>query len=57
MDRDAILSSALDLYGAQATVKNEYGDILTITSQDQQIKQILQNLFYDILNIQFNLTS
>ena len=57
MDRDSILNSALDLYAAESAVKNEYNDVLTINSQDQQIKQILQNLFYDILNIQFNLTS
>ena len=55
MDQDPILASALDLYAEEATIKNEYGDILTIKSDDQEIKSILENLFYDILNIDFNL--
>lgn len=37
------------------STKNEYGDILTIKSNDENIKKILHNLFYDVLNIQFNL--
>lgn len=37
------------------STKNEYGDILTIKSNDENIKKILYNLFYDVLNIQFNL--
>ena len=37
------------------STKNEYGDILTIKSSDENIKSILYNLFYDVLNIQFNL--
>lgn len=37
--------------------QNELGDILTIRSTNDNIKQILHNLFYDILNIEFNLWS
>lgn len=55
MDNDPILASALDIYADECTVFNEYGEILTITSDNQQIKDVLHNLFYDILNIEFNL--
>ena len=55
MDQDPIISSALELYAEESTVKNEYGDVLTIVSDDKNIKSILENLFYDILNIEFNL--
>jgi hypothetical protein len=57
MDSDAIISSALDVYSDESTMKSEYGDVLTINSDNDQIKQILHNLFYDILNIEFNLWS
>ena len=55
MDSDAILSSALDIYSDESTMKSEYGEVLQIKSDNDQIKQILHNLFYDILNIEFNL--
>lgn len=55
MDMDPILSSALDIYADESTAKNEYGNILKIHHEDDNIKQILENLFYDILNIEFNL--
>jgi len=57
MDSDSIISSALDVYSDESTMKSEYGDVLTINSDNDQIKQILHNLFYDILNIEFNLWS
>ncbi len=55
MDSDAIISSALDIYSDESTMKSEYGEVLQINSDNDQIKQILHNLFYDILNIEFNL--
>jgi hypothetical protein len=55
MDMDPILSSALDIYADEATTKNEHGNILKIHHEDDQIKQVLENLFYDVLNIEFNL--
>ena len=36
-------------------MKNEYGKVLDITTDNNQIYDILHNLFYDILNIEFNL--
>ena len=55
MDTDAIISSALDIYADESTMKSEYGDVLQIKTDNDQIKQILHNLFYDIVNIEFNL--
>ena len=55
MDNDPILASALDIYADESTLKNEYGDILTVRSSNEQVQQILNNLFYDVLNIEFNL--
>ena len=55
MDNDAIISSALDIYSDESTMKNEYGEVLEIISENKNIHDILHNLFYDILNIEFNL--
>jgi hypothetical protein len=55
MDNDPIIASALDIYSDESTTKNEYGDILTIKSSNENVSAILHNLFYDIINIEFNL--
>ena len=55
MDVDPIIASALDIYADESTMKSEYGDVLNITSDNNDLKDILHNLFYDILNIEFNL--
>lgn len=55
MDADPIIASALDIYSDESTTKNEYGDILKITAEDEDVQEILRNLFYDVLNIEFNL--
>lgn len=55
MDRDPIISSALDIYSDESTLADQFGDILTIKSNNTQIQKILYNLFYDVLNIEFNL--
>jgi hypothetical protein len=55
MDNDPIIASALDIYADECTTKNEYGDVLTIKTENQQVKEILESLFYDTMNIEFNL--
>ncbi len=57
MDMDPILSSALDIYADESLTRNEMGDILVINTPNDNIKQILRNLYYDIMNIEFNLWS
>jgi hypothetical protein len=55
MDTESIIASALDIIADEATLKNESGEVLQIRSSDERIQKILYNLFYDILNIEFNL--
>lgn len=55
MDEDSIISSALDIYADESTLKNEFGDVLTINSSDEKVQKVLNNLFYDVLNIEFNI--
>jgi hypothetical protein len=57
MDTDAIVASALDILADECTLKNEHGEMLHIRSSDENIQRILYNLFYDVLNIEFNLWS
>jgi hypothetical protein len=57
MDTDAIVASALDIIADECTLKNEHGEMLHIRSSDENIQRILYNLFYDVLNIEFNLWS
>lgn len=57
MDTDAIIASALDIISDECTLKNESGEVLQIRSSDENIQKILYNLFYDVLNIEFNLWS
>ena len=55
MDRDPIISSALDIYSDESTLADQFGDLLTIKCNNTKIQKILYNLFYDVLNIEFNL--
>ena len=55
MDNDPIIASALDVYADESTMKNEFDQVLKIHSDNAEVKKILHNLFYDILNIEFNL--
>jgi hypothetical protein len=57
MDTDAIVASALDIISDECTLKNDMGEVLQIRSSDEDTQKILYNLFYDVLNIEFNLWS
>ena len=57
MDTDAIIASSLDIIADECTLKNDMGEVLQIKSSDEDIQKILYNLFYDVLNIEFNLWS
>ena len=57
MDTDPIISAALDIISDESTTRNEYGDVLNINSSDENIRKVLHNLFYDVLNIEFNLAT
>lgn len=57
MDTDPIIHSALDILADEATLKSDLGEIVTIKSSDENVQRALNNLFYDILNVDFNLWS
>ena len=57
MDTDPIIASALDIIADEATIKNDQDEILSVKSSDENIQRVLYNLFYDVLNIEFNLWS
>jgi len=57
MDADPIISSALDIYSDESTVDNIENRILKIKTDNPKVAKILHNLFYDIMNIEFNLWS
>ena len=57
MDSDAIIASSLDIIADESSLKNEMGEVMQIRSSDEDIQKILYNLFYDILNIEFNMWS
>ena len=55
MDTDAIIASALDIIADESTLKNDMGEVISIRSSNENVQKILYNLFYDVLNIEFNL--
>ena len=57
MDADPIISSALDIYSDESTIDNIEGQILKIKTDNTKVHEILHNLFYDIINVEFNLWS
>jgi hypothetical protein len=57
MDTDAIVASALDIIADEATLKNEQGEVLHIKSSNDKLQRVLYNLFYEVLNVEFNLWS
>lgn len=51
------ISKALDIYADESTTTFEDGDLIKIICRDKKIKIILDSLYNDILNLQFNLWS
>ena len=49
------IASALDIYADEMTTHSSLTKILTIKSPNQEIRGILDSLYYDVLNIEFNL--
>jgi len=52
---EPILGSALDIYADEITTSNEFQKLLTISCRNQEIKSILDQFYYNILNIESNL--
>lgn len=49
------INSALDIYADEMTTWSSIRPMLEITHPNDEIKQILENLYFNILNINFNL--
>ena len=49
------LASGLDIFADESTAQDEHGKTIRVLSPDQGIREILETLFFDILNIEFNL--
>ena len=43
MDNDSIIGSALDIYADESTMKSEYGNVLEINTDNDQVFKILHN--------------
>ena len=55
MEATPEISSALDIYSEECVSPDASGTVLHIHSENQMIKKLLSDLFYDTLNIDFNL--
>ena len=55
MEATPEISSALDIYAEECCSPDVENQVLHIYSENRMIKQILNELFYDVLNIDFNL--
>jgi len=49
------IASGLDIYADEMTVSSPLQKILTVNCPNEEIKEVLHNLFYSVLNIEFNL--
>jgi hypothetical protein len=51
------IASALDIYAEESVAADENGKTLHIYSENSKIREILTELFYDTLNVEFNMTA
>lgn len=51
------IASALDIYSEESIAADEQGKTLHIFSENPKIKEMLNDLFYDTLNVEFNMSA
>jgi hypothetical protein len=51
------IASALDIYSEESVSADEAGKTLHIYSDNSKIQQLLNEMFYDTLNVEFNMSS
>lgn len=56
MDLSPEIAAALDIISDEVCTRSERGNVITIYSDNLRIKKILQELFYNTLNAEFNLS-
>lgn len=57
MEYTAEIASAMDIYADETCAQDDKGRVLHIYSDNEKIKEILEDLFYNTLNVEFNLRS
>lgn len=57
MEYTAEIASALDIYADETCAQDDRGRVLHIYSDNEKIKDTLEDLFYGNLNVEFNLRS
>ena len=55
MEATPEIASALDIYAEETVSPDEHHRVLHIYSDDRKIQETLEHLFYDVLNVEFNL--
>ena len=55
METTPEIAAALDIYSEETVSPDEKGKVLHIYSENRKIQEHLESLFYDILNVEFNL--
>ena len=55
METTPEIAAALDIYAEETVSPDEHGKVLHIYSENRKIQEHLDNLFYDVLNVEFNL--
>ena len=55
MEFEPIIASSLDIYADEMTYHNELNKMLKIDCPNQEIKSTLESLYYNVLNVEFNL--
>lgn len=55
MERDPIISRALDVLSEESCLPNEYGNIIEVQSDNENIKTSLDYLFHEVLNVDHSL--
>jgi hypothetical protein len=55
MEATPEIASALDIYAEETSSVDDKGNVLHIYSENRKIRELLYTLFYDTLNVNFNL--
>ena len=55
MEATPEIGSALDIYAEETVSGDDKGRVLHIYSENNRVQEILEELFYDVLNVDFNL--
>lgn len=57
MEYTAEIAAAMDIYADETVAQDDKGRVLHVYSDDEKIREILEDLFYNIINVEFNLRS